>query len=882
MNSRRRIAWLVAALCVPAILRAQTGEPAPFSFDSAGGRLPKDVVPLLYRIRIVPDVESHTFSGSEVIQLRIRRPADSLQLNSLNEKLRDVRLDDRPAKNVVSDDARQLTTITLTRRLAPGIHTLRFSYSGRIGEEPRGLFAQSYTSPDGGQGVMLSTQLEATDARRMFPCWDEPAFRARFALSAVVPAKWTAISNMPVASRTVQGPRATVLFQTSPKMPSYLVEFTAGDLAQLSSESGATRLGAWAVRGHEQDGRIALENAKQILGDYNEYFEIPYPLPKLDSIAIPGGFAGAMENWGAITYNAQSLLITSDSSLADRQNVYSMQAHEMAHQWFGDLVTMGWWDDIWLNESFASWLAAKETDRRNPSWKWWESEDASKERAMRADARAASHSIQQHVADEQQALAAFDPAITYDKGEVVLRMLEAFMGPDSFREGIRTYLSARSYSNATTADLWNALGTVSGQDIPAIAADWTSQAGFPLIKVEARCDAGARSIQLSQQRFLLSGPEDRTSTWRVPLQIRTGDAASARSVLLGSNGQSVPAGRCDERLSVNADALGFYRVRYDAATLATNTGQFGSMSDGDRIALLDDQWALVEAGQQPLASYLTLAASMGENLDTRAWQQIERTLGVIEYAERDAPGHEAFTAYARSIAKPVADRLGWDSRPGETPYLQELRRAIISDLGAWGDAGVIAEARRRYEAFLGDHHTLSPDDQKMVLGIVMRTADEATFKQVHELAKSAKDQAEIARYFLALGAVRDPELARQAAQIAVARDELPPGTPLLHLQLLFAVARQYPQLAWSTYADHVDALTTPFASLSGIVLSQYVPVWFWDALPPDQLEAWLRAHVPAEMSGNIERGVQTARFLKSEKQALAPAADAYLESRGAK
>ncbi|HEY4972052.1 MAG TPA: M1 family metallopeptidase, partial [Steroidobacteraceae bacterium] len=366
--------------------------------------------------------------------------------------------------------------------------------------------------PGGGQGLMLSTQMESTDARRMFPCWDEPAFRARFQLTVSVPSKWVALSNMPVASRVVRGDTATVTFQRSPKMPSYLVEFSAGDLAQVKASSGGTNFGVWAVRGQEQNGKFALASAQQILADYNDYFGYRFPLPKLDSIAIPGGFSGAMENWGAITYFDQLLLVTPTSTIGDRQQVYSVEAHEMAHQWNGDLVTMGWWDDIWLNESFASWRAAKETDLRNPSWKWWESEDGSKEIAMRADARVSSHAIQQHVTDELQVDNAFDPEITYNKGQAVLRMFEAYMGPDTFRAGIRSYMKAHAFSNATTVDLWNALGAASHRNIGAIAADWTQQGGFPLVSVSASCDAGgARSITLSQQRFLLSGTDTQAS-----------------------------------------------------------------------------------------------------------------------------------------------------------------------------------------------------------------------------------------------------------------------------------------------------------------------------------------------------------------------------------
>jgi aminopeptidase N len=859
---------------------APAAAPAPFSFDAAPGRLPKNVLPLTYHVSIVPKPDDMTFSGTESVQLQFRSATATVVFNSLNETLQDVRLDGKPVKSVASDDGKQLTTITLAADAPVGPHTLSFSYQGKIEKQPHGLFAQPYQVPGGGQELMLSTQMEATDARRMFPCWDEPAFRARFELQVLVPAKWIALSNMPVATRVVHGDTATVTFQRSPKMPSYLVEFSAGDLAQVKARSGGTEFGVWAVRGQEQNGRMALANAQQILADYNDYFGYRFPLPKLDSIAIPGGFSGAMENWGAITYFDQLLLVTPASTIGDRQEVYSVQAHEMAHQWNGDLVTMGWWDDIWLNESFASWRAAKETDLRNPSWKWWESEDDTKEIAMRADARISSHAIQQHVTDELQVDNSFDPEITYNKGQSVLRMFEAYMGPDVFRAGIRAYMKAHAYSNATTVDLWNALGAASHRNIGQIAADWTQQGGFPLVSVAAACDAaGARSITLSQQRFLLSGTDPRQPTWHIPLQLRSGATASAQSILLADDGQKVAAGRCDEPLSVNADAIGFYRTRYDEATFAVNARNFARLPDADRIALLDDQWALVESGKAELASYLTLASAMGGSVDARQWDQIVEALGMIEYDERGTSGHKAYAAFARSIIKPIADQLGWDAKPDETPNVQKLRRKLLADLGAWGDPDVISEARRRFDAFMKDHGGLGPDDQEMVLSIVMRDADAATFEQVHAMAKQAKDQAELQRYYTALVNVRDPQLAAQVAQIALS-SELPPQAAQLHIRLVFGLAGYHHELAWSTFSGNADSLLAPFPSFAPMIVAQYVPAGFWDSVPLDQLEAWVRSHVPAEMSENVDRGMETARFKLSEKRAIVPAADAYVRSAG--
>jgi aminopeptidase N len=867
--------YFAALCCLLAAPSAWCG--APFSFESAPGRLPKNVVPVSYEVAVVPDADALRFTGTESVRLQFRTATATVQFNSLNETLSHVLFDGKPVKSVISSNEQQLTTVTLTTPAA-GLHTLSFSYAGKIETQPQGLFAQKYTKPGGGRAVMLSTQMEATDARRMFPCWDEPAFRATFHLTVTVPKSWATVGNMPIAHRVEHGQSATVSFQRSPKMPSYLVEFTAGDLREVSAERGGTRFGVWAVAGHEQDGTVALASAQAILADYNDYFAYPYPLPKLDSIAVPGGFSGAMENWGAITYNDQALLVSPSSAMQDRQTVFSIQAHEMAHQWFGDLVTMGWWDDTWLNESFASWLAAKETAARNPKWRWWEQEDESKESAMAADARATSHAIEQHVTDELQAAESFDSDITYSKGEALLRMLEAYIGEDVFREGIRSYVRSRAYSNAAAADLWNALGHASGKNVPAVAAQWIEKPGFPLVSVTAACDSsGNRSITLSQKRFLLNGSGANGALWQVPLRIRSG-TADPRNVLLDSQEQKTPAGRCDEALSVNADAVGYYRVQYDAGTLAVNTRAFPGAADGDRIALLDDQWALVGSGEASLQNFLALASSMGADRDARAWDQIVRALAIIEYAERGSPGHEAFAAYARALIKPMADELGWDALPAETPDVSDLRDTLLRDLSRWGDQTTIDEARRRFAAFVQDPHSLSADAQTTLLTIVGQNADAATFAQLHTLAKDAKDDTFKERCYSALARVRDPDLARQVVQIALS-DELPPQSNSLGRRLILGLAREHPRLSWDTYTANQDQLMKSLSSTDRpLRVAQQTPVVYWDALPLDQLEAWVRANIPAGVSDNLARGMETAHHMAEQKLALVKAADMYLTS----
>jgi aminopeptidase N len=833
----------------------------PYSFDATPGRLPKIIVPRAYTLALTPEAATHSLHGIEAVTLEFREASATIVFNSLNERLADVRLDGRPAKSVSSDDTQQLTTVTLASPAPSGLHTLTFSYDGRIESGPQGLFAQPFVKPGGASDVLLSTQFEATDARRMFPCWDEPAFRATFELTVTLPSSWVAVSNMPIARVERLGQKSRVHFQRTPSMPSYLVHLTAGDLAVVSGRSGATRLGVWAVRGQEQFGAVALANAAQILADYNDYFGVPFPLPKLDSIAVPGGFLGAMEDWGSISYNDQALLITPSSTLDDRQDVFSIQAHEMAHQWHGDLVTMGWWDDIWLNESFASWRAAQETELRNPDWRWWEHEDGSKESAMAADARVSAHAIEQHVTDELQAVNAFDEQITYDKGQAVLRMLEAHLGSDTFRAGVRRLVKERAYSNASTADLWNALSAASGRDVGAVAASWTQQPGFPLISAVAHCDAsGSRTVDLTQRRFLLQGGDPAgASRWQVPLLIRSGADGAVQPVLLARDGQTVPAGRCGQALSVNAGAVGYYRTQYDAATLRANTAQFAQLPAGDRIALLDDQWALVGSGEQPLASYLALAGAMGDDQNERAWSQIAAAFSTIEYDARGMPGHDAFAAYASALLRRVADRLGWEAHASETAGIQKLRRTLLAALGEWGDEATIGEARRRFAAFRADRNALRADDQGLVLSIVARYADAATFGQLRAIARSARNETELRRYYTALMGVRDAQLAADAVAIALST-QIPPQADGLRWDLIASLQPEHPQLAWDAFAAHGEQLVAPLQPFGPIYMAQYAPEIFWNSVPVDQLESWVKAHAPAEMNLEIARGMEAARF----------------------
>ena len=849
-------AALVAGVALPA------GAVAPFNFDTTPGRLPKTVVPTDYSIVLTPDATAKTLRGTENITLAVRRPTVRIIFNTHDLTISEARFDGTRVAKVATDNAKQLTTVTLARPAAVGRHVLTLTYAGKIEDSPDGLFAQDYRKPDGSTARMLATQFESTDARRMFPGWDEPAFRATYRLTVTLPAAWTAISNTPVQSRAVHGDLATTVFGRTPKMPSYLVVLAAGDLASISGVgSDGIRQSVWAVRGDEVNGTYTLESAKQILAYYDDYFGVKFPLPKLDHIAIPGGFGGAMENWGGITYNESIIIHRSDATLGAKQTGFSIVAHEMAHQWNGDLVTMGWWDDIWLNESFASWMAAKATDKFNPDWNWWQGEAVSKESAMNADSRSTAHAIQQHVADELQADAAFDPEITYDKGQAFLRMLEAYLGEDTFRAGVRSYMQAHKYSNATTADLWNALGAASKKDVAAFAKGWTEQPGFPLVSVTSACDAtGNRTVTLAQKRFLIDGTSDAANLhWNVPVGLASGVGAPETVLLSQAQQGGIRAGRCSEPLRANAGNLGYYRVAYDAPTFETNRKAFAALAADDKIVMLEDQWALVRVGQAPLSSYLALANAMGAERSATAWEQIVGALAALERDTRGTPQHDPVASYARTLIAPLLGVLGWDAQPGEPVATGKLRRSVIGAMGTFGDPATIAEARTRFDRAVAAPASTPPDMRSLLTAIVGTNADAATFDRLHALAQSTQDPTLAATYRAALMRVRDPQLAERALQIALS-NEVPPQQDSSRFRYVAAATDWNPKLAWAVFQAHSDQLTRRFSLFEKILtLANTVPAVFWDATTPDQSEAWLKANLPPNAATYIAKGMARAR-----------------------
>lgn len=627
-------------------------------------------------------------------------------------------------------------------------------------------------------------------------------FKATFAISLTLPDKLAAISNMPIeASMPAGGGLKTVRFATTPRMSSYLLDLDAGELQAVRGHAGRTDIAVWTVAGKQEQGRYALQAEASILTYYNEYFGVPYPLPKLDMVAVPGNYAaGAMENWGAITYIDNDLLYDpANSGLLTREEVYLTVAHEMAHQWSGDLVTMAWWNNIWLNEGFATWMEDKATDHFNPAWHIWERSHAETERAMAIDALSSTHPIQQPIADESEADSAFDE-ISYQKGEAFIRMIEGWLGEDVFRDGMRRYMKAHAYSSSTTADLWSALTAASGKPVASVAAGFTEQPGIPLIQASSRCVGGRSVLTLRQDRFTLHDPKAARLSWQVPVRVGEAGSRQEQRVLVSRPAPAqVSLPGCTAPIVANLDASGYYRVQYDPGLLRRLDQGFATLPGADRAELLADQWGLFAAGRDTLPHYMTLLRQLGGETDLAVWDEAITRLAVIDNLTRGSAARAPFRAWARGLLAPVAARLGWDARPGEDTLDTLLRGEVLAALGRFDDAAVVAEAQRRFDRFLIQPASLPSVLRGTVAEIVGRHADQPHFDALRRLGRSASGSEEKLRYYYALAGARDPKLIAQTVAIT-STGEVSNGRLLLFL-IHAAQQSDDPRRVWKDVAD---------------------------------------------------------------------------------
>jgi len=853
----------------------------PFAFERAPGKLPKEAIPKHYRIQIAPDIAARTVHGSENITLQLQKPLSSLTLNAVGLRVLRASIRSKDAAQhtltVSANETLQTITLTSTDEISAGAAELEIEWDGTLSEQPEGLFITRYQAGDTDK-LALATQMEPADARRMFPCWDEPAFRAEFELSAIVPANHVAISNMPpVRESLLPGGKKKLDFGSTPPMASYLVAFCSGEFEQIHDEVDGIRLSMITTEGKIEQARFALEATKQILRFYNDYFGVRYPLPKLDQFCFPGFPAGGMENWGAIFYTDRTLLYDPERSPESvREHIFATVAHELAHQWFGDLVTMGWWDNLWLNEGFASWMGTKATDHFHPEWKVWLSAADSKERAMNLDARATTHPIQRPVHDEHEASESFDE-ITYSKGQSFLRMLESYLGEEAFRDGIRRYIAGHTYGNTTTADLWSALGAASGKDIRKMAAEWTEQPGFPLVTINSDGNTGS-TLRFAQERFTIHQANPAPLTWQIPVTIfPLGSPENTSLHLLGADGITIDLPNGSLPVKVNAGGVGYFRNFYDESQFRKLCEQSPTLPDADRLNLVQDTWALVEAGRLPASAFLNLVARIAPTEENYVvWSRMISILVSVDHLERLNPGRSAFRNWACALLRPQMERLGWSRRAGDTDLDQRLRITIIRSLAEWGDPSAVAKARAMYERFLIDPATLPADLHAPVLSIAGRDADAARYEQLHSLARAEQSTELKVQLYDALATSRDPVLARKTLQIALT-DELPSTLASALVQRVATLGEQ-PELAWDFTRANLAALQAKVSSLGA---DHYVPNLlrnFTDANRADELEAFARTNLPPQAGPSVAKASDEIRFKSEFKQRLLPEFANWIEA----
>ncbi|MFB9266855.1 M1 family metallopeptidase [Bradyrhizobium erythrophlei] len=885
MNSHRNHirSTLLRRLAAAALLLTATAgaraEPT-FSFDGTPGKLPKTVIPLSYAIELTPDFASLALPGVETVDIEVREPTAQLTLNAINTTFGVAMIDDGAQRAEVSTDAvAQTATLTFAKPLAAGRHTLRIAFTAQINKFGTGLFSVDYPT-DAGIKRLISSKLEPADARRIFPCWDEPAFKATFALSVTIPRNMMAVGNMPVAQEEpVAENLKKVSFAPTPTMSSYLFVLTVGELEQATADADGVTIGVVTTAGKSGQGRFALDSVVKLLAWYNDYFGVKYPLPKLDLIAVPGGFGGAMENWGGITFFESRLLFDpATNAESARRGIFAIIAHEMAHMWFGDLVTMAWWDNLWLNEGFASWMATKASAQFYPQWQSWLNGYGQKQFAMGLDARRTSHPVQQPIADHSEATTAFD-AITYNKGQALIRMLENYLGEHAFRDGIRKYMAAHAYGNSTTADLWHALESAAGKTIAGVAASFTEQDGVPLIVAETICDGASQRMTLRQDRFVIA-PKSAAAlpsrTWQIPVAVGLVRGTAPEEMLLQGSAD-IPAGACGEAVKVNLGDIGYCRVEYGPNSRAALVKAFAQMSIDDRLNIVTDSWALVQAGRAEPSSYLALLDPLDTSDHRAVWDQVISSLAVLNRLSRDRGERPVIQAYARAMLRPLLDRLGWDGGGAGDDDTALLRASLIRMLGDLGDDTVIAEARRRFAAFLQDPKTLSNALRDPVAHVVGVTADQSTYDTLLALARKSTVTNERLRYYYAAASARDPALARATLALTLT-DELP-GTIVTGMIGTVASTAEQPQLAWDFVRANFDTL---LARQGPSFRDQFVPN-FMTNFTDDAHAAELAGFAPAQSTSGGR--VMTARALESIavaadfKARALPAVDAWIKAR---
>ncbi len=843
-------------------------------------RLPATIRPTRYELTLVPDLVAHTFSGSVRIEVTVDEEAAAVVLNAIELDITGATIDGGAA-TIALDDVAEQATFTPASAVAAGPHIVEATFTGILNDKLHGFYRSTFADPDGTEHTIATTQFEATDARRAFPCFDEPAFKASFAVTLVVPSHLAAISNAAEVSTSDNGDGTrTVAFAETMVMSTYLVAFVVGALVATDVvDVDGVPLRVIAPAHRINLAPFALEAGAHCLREFTKFFGIPYPGDKLDLVAIPDFAFGAMENLGCVTFRETALLVDpATASQADLQRVADVVHHEIAHMWFGDLVTMGWWEGIWLNEAFATFMELKATDTFRPAWQRWTSFGVERAAAFGVDALVATRPIEFPVISPAEAEGMFD-VLTYQKGCAVMRMCERWLGDDVFRDGLRLYMQRHAYANTVTSDLWQALEDASGQPVRAVMNSWILQGGHPV--VSCSLSSGGSSLTLSQERFLLAGGDvdaaELDRTWQVPVRVRASVAGKIveRVLLLDAAGATVDLGGRAEWVVANAGAEGFFRTRYGASLLAAliGAGEAAALTALERFTLASDTWALVLGGLAPIADFVQVArflATTGEP-DPDVWSALASGLGMLDRIA-GPEDRDAVAGFVRSIAAPVFAKLGWEAIDGESDRTAALRGTLAALLGGAGaDKDVRDRCADLLDAYLADRSAVPPDLVAAVVGVSARNADAATYDKLLARYQTPTTPQEETRFLMALAQVGDVALLARTLDLAV-NSVRSQNAPYLIAQAL--ANRAGGRAAWAFVHEHFAELGEKFPSNSiarmlGGLAAQADPALAADA------RAFLSEHPVPQGAKQVEQTLEAmavnAAFSESAAAHLAAA-----------
>lgn len=878
----------MSGIAVASPAQGPTGQPGAKPASAASLRLPAGVRPVRQAIELTLDPRQERFQGAVAIDLEIGAPTDTLWLNAVDLTIGDATLR-------TAGGSRSLTVVPgpegqvgfkADAPLAKGPATLQIRYQGPLSRrDTEGLFAQQ----EGGEWYAF-TQFEPLGARRAFPCFDEPGDKIPWQVTLHTDARDRAFSNTPEVSRAPgDGGRTKTVFAETKPLPSYLVAVAVGplDIVDLGTAGRkGTPIRILVPRGRGADARWAAEITPRILESLETYFDMPYPYEKLDQIAVPS-FPGAMENAGLVIYGQTMLLQKAGAeTIADRRLLASVMAHELAHHWFGNLVTMAWWDDLWLNEAFASWMGERVTAAVGPGWGIDVSMVRDRSDALRHDSLATARRIRQPIESSHDIANAFDP-ITYSKGQALLEMIESWLGDERFKGAVRRYLRSREWRNATFDDFATALSAEAGQDLKPVISSFLDQTGAPLLSVALACDGGAPRASLAQRRFTPLGSKSSPQTWQLPVCLRydAGGTAVRECHLLKDASTTLPlkASTCPAWLLGNDGFSGYYRTAHAPALTATllEPGK-APVSKAERVGLLLDVAALVSTGDVLAADALTLASRYaGDDEPELVRSSIAIVNGVAPFVPRER--QDAFASLVRDLYGRRARELGWTARPSDSDDVQLLRSRIMQAVGLRGrDPEVIREALALAKGWLDGKSQLPPDGVEPVLRVAAQSGDRNYFDRLLAEARTSPDRKRRELALMGLDAFRAPEIVPSA--LAIVLDERIDVRE--SLRLLFGLARQ-PETRTAAYeflVKHYDAIKARLPQGSAMDFSAFLPMvgsGFCDAGKRAEVEAFFAPRVKGTSGGprNLAQTLETIELCAAQRQVQEPSVSAYLAQR---